>query len=189
MGNDGNNFLFSPFQLNNFLSSYSNQRTDEYGGSIENRYRWAHETIQAVRQVVPADRLLTFRISNWGGVDLEVSLFETKSEWQQIIKMLSKESIDAISVSTYGYSMGAFGTDQNMAQITREVTDIPIMICGKIFDRATADDALKDADIILSAKSILLNPNWINDIQQNKKLPLYESKKANIAYTDEALPW
>ena len=119
---------------------------------------------------------------------MEVSLFETKSEWQQIIKMLSKESIDAISVSTYGYRMAVFSTDQNMAQITREVTDLPIMICGKIFDRTTADDALKDADIILSAKSILLNPNWINDIQQNKNLPLYESKEANIAYTDEALP-
>jgi len=81
--------LFSPFKLNNFLSSYSNRRTDEYGGSVENRYRFAHKIIQAVRQVVPTDRLLTFRVSNWGVADMDVSLCADKMEWQQIIKMLS----------------------------------------------------------------------------------------------------
>jgi len=174
--------------FSNFLSSYSNQRTDEYGGSVENRYRFAHEIIQAVRQVVPSDRLLTFRVSNWGVADMEVSLCADKMEWQQIIQMLSKEPIDAISVSTYDYRAKAFGTDQSMAQITREVTDLPIMICGKIYDRATAEEALKDADIILSAKSILLNPNWVDDIRNNKELPLYKSEAANVAYTEEPLP-
>jgi len=176
------------YLINNFLSSYSNRRNDEYGGSVENRYRFAHEIIQAVRQVVPPDRLLTFRISNWGVADMEVSLFEDKPEWQQIIKMLSKEPIDAISVSTYDYSAKAFGTDQTMARITRDATDLPLMICGQIYDRATAEDALKDADIILSAKSILLNPNWVDDIRRSKELPLYKSEDANVAYTDEPLP-
>ena len=176
------------YLINNFLSSYSNRRTDGYGGSVENRYRFAHEIIQAVRRVVPPDRLLIFRISNWGVADMEVSLFQDRSEWQQIIKMLSKEPIDAISVSTYDYSAKAFSTDQTMAQITREATDLPIMICGKIYDRATAEDALKDADIILSAKSILLNPTWVDDVRQGKELPLYSSADANIAYTDEPLP-
>jgi 2,4-dienoyl-CoA reductase-like NADH-dependent reductase (Old Yellow Enzyme family) len=176
------------YLINNFLSPYSNRRTDEYGGSVENRYRFAHEIIQAVRQAVPPDHLLTFRISNWGVADMEVSLFENKPEWQQIIKMLSKEPIDAISVSTYDYSAKAFGTDQTMARITREATDLPLMICGKIYDRATAEDALKDADIILSAKSILLNPNWVDDIRRSKELPLYKSEDANVAYTDEPLP-
>ena len=176
------------YLINNFLSSYSNQRTDEYGGSVENRYRFAHEIIRAVRQVVPPDRLLTFRVSNWGVADMEVSLCADKMEWQQIIQMLSKEPIDAISVSTYDYRAKAFGTDQSMAQITREVTDLPIMICGKIYDRATSEDALKDADIILSAKSILLNPNWVDDIRSNQELPPYKSEAANVAYTEEPLP-
>ena len=52
-----------------FLTAYSNQRTDGYGGTVENRYRFAHEVIQAVRKVVPEDRLLPFRISNWGVAD------------------------------------------------------------------------------------------------------------------------
>ena len=175
------------YLINNFLSSYSNQRIDEYGGSVENRYRFAHQIVAAVKKVVPENRLLTFRISNWGVADMEVSLFESKAEWQQVIKLLSEEPIDAISVSTYDYSKSVFGTNQNMAQITREVTDKPIMICGKIFDRASAEDALKDADILLSAKSILLNPNWVEDVRAGKSLPLYKSEQANIAYTDKAL--
>ena len=176
------------YLINNFLSSYSNQRTDSYGGSVENRFLFAHEVIQAVKKVVPEDRLLAFRISNWGVADMEVSLFESKSEYQEIIKMLSKEPIDVISVSTYGYKDKAFGTDQNMAEITREVTDLPLMICGQIYDRASAEDALKSADIALSGKSILLNPNWVEDVRAGKQLPLYKSEEANIAYTDELLP-
>ena len=176
------------YLINCFLSTYSNQRTDGYGGSVENRYRFAHEVIEAVRPVVPRDRLLVFRVSNWGVADPQVSLFESKAEWQQIIKLLSAEPIDAISVSTYRYSDKAFGTQQNMAQLTREVTDLPIMICGQIYDRASADDALKDADIVLSAKSMLLNPNWVEDVRGGKKMPLYESKAANVAYTETPLP-
>jgi len=176
------------YLINSFLSSYSNQRTDDYGGSVEKRYRFAHEVIEAVRRVVPRDRLLLFRISNWGVADMNVSLFESKAEWQQIIRLLSAEPIDAISVSTYDYSEKAFGTDQTMAQLTREVTDLPIMICGKIYGRTSAEDALEHADIVLSAKSILLNPNWVEDVRAGKELPLYESKDAGVAYTETPLP-
>jgi 2,4-dienoyl-CoA reductase-like NADH-dependent reductase (Old Yellow Enzyme family) len=176
------------YLINNFLSSYSNQRTDEYGGTVENRFRFSNEVIQAVHKVVPEDHLLTFRISNWGVADMEVSLFKNKDEWQEMIKLLSKEPIDAISVSTYWYNDKAFGTDRNMAQITREATNLPIMICGQIYDKTSAEDSLTDADIVLSAKSLLLNPNWVEDVRSGKELPLYKSEEANVAYTDEPLP-
>jgi 2,4-dienoyl-CoA reductase-like NADH-dependent reductase (Old Yellow Enzyme family) len=176
------------YLINQFLSGYSNQRTDNYGGSIENRFRFAREVIRAVRPMVPDERLLLFRISNWGVADMEVSLYDSKEEYQKIISLLSREPIDAISVSTYDFTGKAFGTEQNMAQITREVTDLPIMICGKIYDRASADEALKDADIILSAKSILLNPNWVADLQSGKPMEAFTADEANIAYTDTPLP-
>ncbi len=85
------------YLISQFLSAYSNQRTDAYGGSAENRYRFASEVIHAVRDVVPEDRLLTFRISNWGIADMEVSLFSGKDEYQGVIERLSREPIDAIS--------------------------------------------------------------------------------------------
>ena len=175
------------YLISQFLSSYSNQRTDGYGGSVENRYRFPREVIQAVSEVIPDDRLLIFRISNWGVADMEVSLFESKAEYQKIIRLLSKEPIDAISVSTYDYKETAFGTDKNMAQISREVTELPIMICGKIYNRTSAEDALREADIVLSAKSILLNPNWVEDVKAGKPLQPRTSEEANIAYTDTPL--
>jgi 2,4-dienoyl-CoA reductase-like NADH-dependent reductase (Old Yellow Enzyme family) len=175
------------YLLSQFLSTYSNQRSDEYGGSVENRFRIVHEVIQGVRQVIPENRLLTVRISNWGVVDMEVSLFGSKSEYQEIIRLLSGEPVDAISVSTYDYKGKSFDTDHNMAQITREVTHLPIMICGKIYDRSSAEDALQDADLVLSAKSMLLNPNWVEDVRAGKPLPLHKSEEANIAYTDTPL--
>ncbi len=176
------------YLISQFLSFYSNQRSDNYGGTEENRYRFAHEVIQAVSKVIPANRLLIFRISNWGIADMEVSLFGSKDEYQKIIKDLSKEPLDAISVSTYEYNQKAFGTDKNMTQLTREVTNLPIMICGSIHDRSSAEDALEDADIVLSAKSLLLNPNWVEDIRANKTLERYTSEEANVAYTKEPLP-
>lgn len=176
------------YLINQFLSAYSNQRSDGYGGSVENRYRFAHEIILAVSDAIPEDRILTFRISNWGVVDMDISLFENIDEYQQIITLLSKEPLDAISLSTYNYAEKAFGTEQNMAQITRQATHLPIIICGKIYDRASCEDALRDADIILSAKSMLLNPAWVEDVKTGKKLPIHKSQEADIAYTEKPLP-
>jgi 2,4-dienoyl-CoA reductase-like NADH-dependent reductase (Old Yellow Enzyme family) len=176
------------YLLNQFLSAYSNRRGDDYGGSMENRYRFVHEVIEAVRKVIPKDRLLMVRVSDWGIADMDVSLFETKAQWQEMIKLFSQEPIDAISLSTYDFSMKAFGTDQNMSQITREVTKLPLLICGKIYDRKTADKALADADIVLSAKSILLNPDWVADVKKAKQLKLYGSDEAGVAYTQTPLP-
>jgi len=176
------------YLINQFLSAYSNRRTDGYGGSPENRYRFAHEVIQAVDAVIPEETLLFFRISNWGVADMEVSLFADRTEYQTMIEQLSKEPLDAISVSTYRFSDGAFDSGKTMAALTREVTDLPLVICGQIHDRASAEEALQHADLVLSAKSILLNPNWVADVQDGKPLPLHSSEDANVAYTEEPLP-
>ena len=68
---------------------------------------------------MPEDRFLTFRISNWGVADMEVSLFESAEEFSKLVGFLNKEPLDAISVSTYDYSQNAFGTGKRMAQIAR----------------------------------------------------------------------
>ena len=176
------------YLISQFLSGYSNTRTDAYGGTTERRYRFAHEVIKAVRAVVPEDRLLFFRISNWGIADMAVSLFADQDEWQKVIRLLAAEPIDALSVSTYDFQEKAFGTEKTMSQLTREATDKPLFICGKIHDRTTAEGSLEYADIALFAKSMLLNPDLVDDLRQNKELPCYKSEEANIAYTETPLP-
>ncbi len=176
------------YLLNQFLSAYSNQRKDAYGGSMENRFRFIHEIIQAVRPEIPMEKLLVVRVSNWGIADMDVSLFKDKDEWQEMIRLFSNEPIDAISVSCYDASDKAFGTDKTMAALTREVTELPIMICGKIHDRNSADAALVDADLVLSGKSMLLNPDWVQDVAAGKELKVVGSDEAGVAYTDTPLP-
>jgi 2,4-dienoyl-CoA reductase-like NADH-dependent reductase (Old Yellow Enzyme family) len=176
------------YLVNQFLSSYSNKRTDSFGGSPANRFRFAREVIAAVKKEVPDDIILVFRISNWGIADMDVSLFGSAEEWQEMIRLIAAEPIDAISVSTYDYRETAFGTAKNMAQLTREATELPIMICGKIHDRDSAEEALLHADVALSGKSMLLNPDRVADVRAGKDLPSYTSDQANIAYTKEPLP-
>jgi 2,4-dienoyl-CoA reductase-like NADH-dependent reductase (Old Yellow Enzyme family) len=175
------------YLLSQFLSAYSNRRTDAYGGSMENRYRFVREVIHAVKAVLPDDCLLLVRISNWGIADMEVSLFSDAAEWQQMVTLLSKDPVDAISVSTYDFSQNAFDTGRTMARLTRDVTDLPLLICGKIHDRKSAEQALADADFVLSGKSMLLNPDWVADIEADRDLPLYGSEEAGVAYTTTPL--
>jgi 2,4-dienoyl-CoA reductase-like NADH-dependent reductase (Old Yellow Enzyme family) len=176
------------YLISQFLSNYSNQRKDEYGGSVENRFRFAKKIIEAVASVLPADRFLSFRISNWGVADAQVSLFASKEEWLQVIAMLDASPVDVISVSTMNFRDKAFGTDKNMARLTRQATGKPLMICGRIYDRATAEEAILDADIVLSGKSLLLNPDWVSDIGNNKPLNPRTNEESNVAYTDTPLP-
>jgi 2,4-dienoyl-CoA reductase-like NADH-dependent reductase (Old Yellow Enzyme family) len=176
------------YLISEFLSPHTNQRPDGYGGSVGNRGRFLHEIIQAVARIMPPERLLTVRLSDWGVVDVGVSLFGARENYQETIRSLSREPIDAISVSTYDFRRRAFNTPATMASLTRAATHLPIMICGKIHDRATAAAALQDADIVLSAKSMLLNPNWVEDVRRGQTLPLHQSPEADIAYTDTPLP-
>ena len=176
------------YLISQFLSSYSNKRTDGYGGSPENRFRFAHEVVQAVDAVIPEETLLLFRISNWGVADMEVSLFEDQNDYQTMIRLLSKEPLDAVSVSTYKFSDDAFGSGKTMGALTREATSLPLLICGQIHDGQSAVTALKDADIVLSGKSLLLNPDWVAGVREGQELPLYSSDDANVAYTEEPLP-
>ena len=175
------------YLLNQFLSSYSNQRTDLYGGSVANRFRYIHDIIEVVRKTIPSDRLFLVRISNWGIADMNVSLFADKAEWQEMIRLFSLEPIDAISVSTYDYEQKAFGSHHTLSQLTREATKLPILICGKIHDQLSAEEALQHADIALSGKTALLNPNWVEDFRSGKTLPVRKSEEANIAYTETML--
>lgn len=176
------------YLINQFLSSHSNRREDEYGGPLANRFRLAREIIRAVRGVMPRDRLLTLRISNWGIADMEVSLFRDAREWEELVDLIDAEPIDALSVSTYDFQAKAFGTDRTMSGLTRSRTTKPLMICGKIHDRGTVRKALAEADIALSGKSMLLNPDFVDHVRQGRDMPPFNSEEANVAYTAEPLP-
>lgn len=176
------------YLLSQFLSNYSNKRSDEYGGTVENRFRFVGEVIEAVKSAVRDDTIVLARVSNWAIADMDVSLFADKKEWQELIGFFNKSSIDGLSLSTYNFTDEAFGTGLNMAELTREVFKRPIILCGGIYDKKTAEEALTYGDVVLSGKSMLLNPKWIEDVREGKDLKPFNSEAADVAYGLEPLP-
>ncbi|MDR6935813.1 2,4-dienoyl-CoA reductase [Luteibacter sp. 329MFSha] len=151
------------YLLHQFLSPLSNQRTDEYGGSLENRMRFPLEVFDAVRAAFPADRAVTVRVSatDWveGGWDLEQTLAFSKA--------LEARGVDAIHVSTGGLHPAQkipVGPSYQVpfARAVKQAVSVPVVAVGLITspEQAEAIVATGDADLIALARTVLYDPRW-----------------------------
>lgn len=146
-----------------FLSPLSNKRTDEYGGSFENRIRFVIETTRAVRNVWPENLLLTVRISgtDWveGGWDVDQSV--------ELAHRLKSEGVDLIDCSSGGIVPDAKipvgpGYQLPIAERIRREADIATAAVGLITDPKQADAIVREgrADLVLLAREFLRDAYW-----------------------------
>lgn len=151
------------YLLHQFLSPLSNQRTDQYGGSLENRMRFPLEVIDAVKEVLPADYPLGVRISasDWveGGWDILQSITYTQA--------LEQRHCAFIHVSSGGLSTQQkipleSGYQVHFAEAIKKITSIPVIAVGLITEAEHAERILNDgqADLIGIARGILYDPHW-----------------------------
>ncbi|MFP5226308.1 MAG: NADH:flavin oxidoreductase/NADH oxidase [Acidobacteriota bacterium] len=151
------------YLLHEFLSPISNRRSDEYGGSFENRTRLLLEVTAAVREVWPQGRPLFVRISatDWteGGWDLPQSV--------QLAGLLRDRGVDAIDVSSGGNVLGAAmtlgpGYQTPFSEAIRKQTGMLTGTVGMITDAAQAGHILRtgQADLIFIAREFLRDPYW-----------------------------
>lgn len=151
------------YLLHQFLSPLSNQRTDEYGGSLENRARFPLEIFDVVREAFPADKPVSVRISatDWveGGFNLEEAV--------AFSKMLEARGVDVIHVSSGGLHPDQKievypGYQVPLARAVKAAVKIPVVAVGLITDPEHAESivASGDADIIGIARGALYNPRW-----------------------------
>lgn len=149
------------YLLNEFLTPLSNKRTDEYGGSIENRMRFPLEVTEGVRKVWPQDKPLFVRISatDWveGGWTLEDSIV--------LGKKLKDLGVDLIDCSTGGSSPSAQiksgpGYQVEFSEGVRKNVGIKTGAVGIITNAKQAEDILQSgkADMILMARELLRDP-------------------------------
>lgn len=151
------------YLLHEFLSPLSNRRTDEYGGSFENRIRLLVRVVDAVREEWPIAQPLFVRISatDWaeGGWDIEQSV--------ELAKVLKTRGVDLIDVSSGGLvphakiPVGA-GYQTPFAESIRKQAGIPTGAVGMITQPAQADHILRtgQADAVLLARALLRDPYW-----------------------------
>jgi 2,4-dienoyl-CoA reductase-like NADH-dependent reductase (Old Yellow Enzyme family) len=150
-----------------FLSPLSNRRTDEYGGSLENRMRFLLELTEAVRPVWPDDKPLFVRISSVdgfdGGWEIEDSVVlarELKALGVDVIDCSSGGNAAAGATASTGYRGPGFQVPY-AEQIKRD-TGIMTMAVGLILDGPQAEDILQkdQADLIAIAREAIHDPFW-----------------------------
>ncbi|MFO0912090.1 MAG: NADH:flavin oxidoreductase/NADH oxidase [Pirellulales bacterium] len=147
-----------------FYSPLANQRTDQYGGSFDNRIRFLMETFTAVRQVWPERLPLTVRLSvtDWldGGVTVEESI--------ELVRRLQGAGLDLLDISqgfvTPDISMIPWGPGF-MAPIAgriRQETSVPTAVGWLITDPQQADDIIRSnqSDLVMLAREMLRDPYW-----------------------------
>ena len=151
------------YLLHQFLSPLSNQRDDEYGGTLENRMRFPLEVFDAVRAAFPAERPVTVRVSgtDWAtdGWDIEQTL--------AFAQALEQRGCAGIHVSSGGLTPAQqipLGPSYQvpLARRVKAAVNIPVVAVGLIndFDQAEAIIATGDADCIALARAILYDPRW-----------------------------
>ncbi|MCX5053389.1 MULTISPECIES: NADH:flavin oxidoreductase/NADH oxidase [unclassified Streptomyces] len=152
------------YLINEFLSPHSNHRTDAYGGSYENRTRFALEVVDAVREVWPQDKPLFFRISatDW----LEEGGW-TADDTVRFATDLHAHGIDLLDVSTGGNASGVHiptgpGYQVPFAARVKAGTALPVAAVGLITDAEQAEKILanNEADAVLLGRELLRNPSW-----------------------------
>lgn len=151
------------YLLHSFYSPKSNQRTDEYGGSFENRIRFLLETVQQIRTVWPERLPLFVRISGteWteDGWNVDDSI--------QLARILKKEGVDVIDCSSGGNIQGVKiplmpGYQVSLSEEIRKNSGIKTATVGLITDPEHANEIIKEgaADFVLLGRELLRNPFW-----------------------------
>lgn len=151
------------YLLHQFLSPIANHRTDEYGGSLENRMRFPLEIFDIIRSVVPADKPVGVRVSatDWvdGGWDLEQTL--------AFAGELKKRNVDWIDVSSGGVSplqkiaLGP-GYQVPFAQAVKNATGLTTIAVGLVTEPKQSEEIVADgkADLVAMARGMLYDPRW-----------------------------
>ncbi|HRK17553.1 MAG TPA: NADH:flavin oxidoreductase/NADH oxidase [Hyphomicrobiaceae bacterium] len=151
------------YLLHTFLSPLSNTRTDQYGGSRENRFRLPLEIMQRCRDVFTPGKPLGIRVSatDWieGGI--------TSEDTVAFARELEKIGCDFIDVSTGGLDLTQKitlgpGYQVPYAEAVKRATKLPTMAVGLITDPVQAETILKEgkADMIAIARAALDDPHW-----------------------------
>lgn len=158
-----------------FASPYANKRTDEYGGSLENRMRFPLEVLKTVKAAVGDDFPVGFRISADEFVDGGFTLDETTI----LAKKLEEAGIDYLDVScgnydakgiSVGYMDVPIGYIVYLAAAMKEVVKVPIIATGRINDMVFAESVLENnqADFVHMVRAFHADPEILTKSQKGK---------------------
>jgi 2,4-dienoyl-CoA reductase-like NADH-dependent reductase (Old Yellow Enzyme family) len=152
------------YLINQFLSPLTNRRKDEYGGSAENRARFALNIIEKTRQAVGKDRIVGVRIGGNefadGGYTLEDAVI--------FCRWMVDKGADFIHVSAGMTQKGIEemynGTFVKLAAAIKKIADVPVICVGAIKTLERAEEILSagDADLVAMGRALVADPGLVN---------------------------
>jgi len=189
------------YLIDQFFWSVTNQRTDQYGGDLPQRTRFAVEIIQAVRSAVGPDFPLVMRFSQWKQGDYQHRMAETPEELAAFLKPLSDAGVDYFHCSTRRFNDPEFeGSDLNLAGWTKKLTGKPTITVGSVgldndFLRTYAGkeshkagiDALirrleqDEFDLVAVGRALLSDPLWANKVREGRQDQIVEFQREHMA--------
>lgn len=186
------------YLIDQFFWEGTNQRTDSWGGSMENRGRFAVEIIKAIRAATGPDFPIVLRYSQWKQQDYTARLAHTPQELEKFLLPLSNAGVDIFHCSQRRYWESEFEESElNLAGWTKKITGKPTITVGSVGlnddffgafkgqDSSTraVDDLLErldagEFDLVAVGRALLQDPNWANKIKENRtqELEQYSGK-------------
>ena len=178
------------YLIDQFFWEGSNQRTDEYGGSLANRSRFAIELVEAVRAAVGPDYPIIFRFSQWKQQDYTVRLVTTAEQLGEFLTPLSAAGVDIFHCSTRRFWEPEFeGSELNLAGWTRQLTGKPTITVGsvgldgeflqfmvktdKVAQPANIEGLLErlnrqEFDLVAVGRALICDPDWALKIRDGR---------------------
>ncbi|WP_163922218.1 NADPH-dependent 2,4-dienoyl-CoA reductase [Photobacterium sp. Alg240-V54] len=167
MGSEG-------YLINQFICQRSNQRYDDWGGSYDNRIRFALEIVRAVRARVGADFIIIFRLSM-------LDLVEQGSTYDEVVQLATALEVAGVTILNTGIGwhetrIPTIATQVPLAAFTwvtekiKQQVSIPIVTCNRINTPQVAEDILAQgqADMVSMARPFLADPEFVLKAQQNR---------------------
>ncbi len=152
------------FLAQTFLSRKANLRSDEYGGSLENRARFLLEVVDAVKRVWPSSLPLTVRL---GVVEFDDDAEGSFQESVTVLRWLKQRGLDLVDVGlalTTPEEKTPWGPNFMVPWAVRikQDTGLPVATSWMITDPVEADAFIRDGklDLVMFARTLLANPHW-----------------------------
>lgn len=168
---------FMGYLMANFCSKFTNKRTDEYGGSLENRGRFMRELIQEIKEAQGEEHMLVARLNGaelmdkWGGND--------EDECLELMKMAGEAGIDMISVtvgwqeapeSSIGRDVAPGHWNRLAARAKKELPNVPIAFGVRLPDPVMANECIEkgDFDYWEVCRPLLADPQLLHKAAEDR---------------------
>lgn len=173
------------YLLAEFLSPITNRRTDEYGGTIENRARFACEVVKAVRERTGSSFCISVRMN---GMELDEGGL-TIEEAEKAARLLENAGADLLNVSTglrkHSENLSSFtpeGWRVSLAERMKKTVMIPVLCSGGIRKREMMEEILErgKADLIGVGRQFIADPDWPEKMQAGREEEIVRCLKCNV---------